>query len=331
MWNYDVSAAANRAETREILEASAQYVAAGRLEQEASSGQFSLERYLSQSAFNAQQGVGHALKSHQQESDLVESRQAVKDAAAERLESFTAARRATPPAQEGSPMGDVRQPLAPVGASPPAEQVKPSVTPPTAARGETNAAEASVHAVTDRGDSHASVGILAGKGDARDGFAPSMASGTQNAPKQTPVMSFSFFTQHENPRDRLRGQAFACDDEAATLAAARPRCGAIVETPAADFKDVALQETFMSRLQEIITRLCAMGQSWARVVVPVDAQTKVIVRFNTRNGRVKIHMSTDNQGLVELIRAGWKILTDGAAQNGISVDDPTFDNSIHDN
>ena len=155
-------------------------------------------------------------------------------------------------------------------------------------------------------------------------------AGIQPATKQTPPMSAFSLLQFGTSSDSRRQSDTASRQEAAeALAAAgyiHARRGALIETPeGASYKTVALQENFMPRLYELVQKLSSMGQSWARVVIPVDAQTKVIVRFCASAGRVKIHMSSSASGLSDMIKAGWSWLTGQSAQHGISIDEPTFD------
>ncbi len=153
--------------------------------------------------------------------------------------------------------------------------------------------------------------------------------GTQNAFKQTQIMPEFFSTSSQTGRERGWRQHF--DDEASGLnSAANLRQGAIVE-PAREYKNVAVQESLMPRLQELVQKLSSMGHSWARVVVPVDSRTNVIVRFNSQSGKVKIHLSTPSEELCEMIKSGWNALVGNMNERGINLDDPTFETNNQQN
>lgn len=131
------------------------------------------------------------------------------------------------------------------------------------------------------------------------------------------------FTSSDAQREHAWRHRF--DDEAANLGmAGRIRQGAIVE-PGREYKNVAVSETLMPRLMELVQKLSAMGHSWARVVVPVDNRTNVVVRFNNQSGRIKIHLSTPSDELCRMIQAGWNALVGNLNERGINLDEPTFE------
>lgn len=172
----------------------------------------------------------------------------------------------------------------------------------------------------------------------KEGKEPSVGDGTQAAPSREPnTMSAYFATNYDAQNDRNRSwQRQSYDEQAEEILAAnglaRNRQGAIVEQQSAEqYNNVALEETLMPRLQELIQRLSSMGYSWARVVVPLDAQTKMIVRFNMQNGRVKLHLSAPSQGLCDMIASGWDALKSLIGQHRITLEDPTFDTNTQTN
>lgn len=147
--------------------------------------------------------------------------------------------------------------------------------------------------------------------------------GTQNAIKETQNMPGFFSTPQDAQRERAWRHRF--DEEAANLGVSgRIRQGALVE-PGREYKNVAVEESLMPRLMELVQKLSAMGHSWARVVVPVDSRTNVVVRFNSQSGRVKIHLSTPSDELCRMIQAGWDALAGNLNERGISLDEPTFE------
>lgn len=163
---------------------------------------------------------------------------------------------------------------------------------------------------------------------AKEPFSP-VLGGIQNALKETNPMPGFFSTSSNTGRER--GWRQPSDEELSGLnASARLRQGAIVE-PAKEYKNVSVQETLMPRLQELVQKLSSMGHSWARVVVPVDSRTNVIVRFNSQSGRVKIHLSTTSDELCEMIKSGWGVLAGNMSERGINLDEPTFETNKYDN
>lgn len=154
--------------------------------------------------------------------------------------------------------------------------------------------------------------------------------GIRNATKETTAMPAFFNTQYNSAHDQGKGWRQPAEDQATNneLAASTTRRSAIVEAPRADsYKETAVRETLMPRLQELVNRLSSMGHTWARVVVPVDSRTQVIVRFNNQSGRIKIHLSAPNNELCEMIKASWGALAGDAAQRGVTLEEPTFDNN----
>lgn len=174
-------------------------------------------------------------------------------------------------------------------------------------------------------------GSESGKGAIKEN-STSLANGTQSAPRDPNAMSY-FATYSDSKNDHSKSWQQRLDDESDDLAMngmLRGRQGAIVEAQTPNqYRQVLLEQTLMPRLLELVQRLSAMGYSWARVVVPVDAQTKIIVRFNTQNGRVKIHLSVPEDDFCQVIRNGWSALCGHLAQNGITLEEPTFDTNTY--
>lgn len=169
------------------------------------------------------------------------------------------------------------------------------------------------------------------EGGKTTGDGSASTSGTQSASKEPNIMT-AFFAMHsdaknENPRSWQR-RAFEDGSEEFEVAggAARLRQGALTEnTSSNEYRRVLLEQTMMPRLAELVQKLSAMGYSWARVVIPVDAKTKVVVRFNTKDGRVKIHLCVPEDDFCQVIREGWESLKKHLFQQGITLDDPTFE------
>jgi hypothetical protein len=80
-------------------------------------------------------------------------------------------------------------------------------------------------------------------------------------------------------------------------------------------------------MQELILRWSAAGHTWARVVIPIDAKNKVVVRFNEASGKVKIHLSTSERALGEAIAHSWASLQQQLRDAGITLEDLTYDTS----
>ncbi len=347
MWEYDVHATANRAEERELLEADAEKARAERLLTKEKPPEFDWDKMLFEKAVQAERMVekeavieeafSRAEKSREQGEFLAASRRALKEESARldeeaHLSKLENTKSAAPAA--GAAMCDVRQSVS--GFSP--AQSTPELCsealgqPVIVSEGVApTSAVPSAQVPLDKESGRHLDGKETVKTSTQSHQKAALqhfgeCSGTQNAPKE----SMSFSAHHENRRDTSRTHDFAFSQDALD-GVSRMRLGALVESAQTDFQDVAVRETFITRMQELINRLCAMGQSWARIVVPVDAQTKIIVRFNSSSGRVKIHITAPDKGLAELILSGWKTLTGDVAKNGINVDEPTFDYSNYDN
>lgn len=147
--------------------------------------------------------------------------------------------------------------------------------------------------------------------------------GTGTAPRDTDAMAAFFNTRHDY-RDDASSQwqrlSYGGQSDQSQNQEYAPNNGS-----SAEYNIVALGQTLTPRLIELIQKLSSMGYNWARVVVPIDAQTKVVVRFNSQNGRVKIHLSAPTSGLCELIQSLWADLTQQVSRHGIVLDSPTFD------
>ena len=140
----------------------------------------------------------------------------------------------------------------------------------------------------------------------------------------------SQFDTQQNRQRSWQKSSFISEDDLSAAASAALRQGAIVERPQ-DYAQISVNETFLPRMAELIKRLSTMGQSWVRVVVPLDGRTNVVVRFNNQSGRVKIHIESPSDNLSNMIRAGWSGLTGDLAGHGIALDQPTFETPKYDN
>jgi hypothetical protein len=302
-----------------------------RVQSERQLGHSLLQERLGEGAFGLQQSIQGAAEGQWQEAWLKSARQASKDEGDMYFSANNASGRAAPRAAPQAIATPAPSREVPPGTTLPSEQLSPLI--PQRAEQPMpllpNAAtQLPLSSNTSPSVSIWGGGSLGGGSTNRSPIAEaSVFNGTPPAIKEDMPM-IAPQSQHFDFFSGRRRRPFVPDAQDETAAAATLRLGAVVEAPSTQsYNSVAVQESFIPRLWEVAQKLSAMGQSWARVVIPVDAQTKVTVRFSAAAGRIKIHLSTAHSALAQMIAAAWGLLTRQGAQNGIIIDEPTFDHN----
>jgi len=163
---------------------------------------------------------------------------------------------------------------------------------------------------------------------AGDGF----SYGTQNAIKEKINMSAFFASQNfdaSHGQSRGRDNQEDLQQELAGLAG-NSRLGALVEElPVQNYNEISLQQTILPKIQEVIMNLINRQQSWARVVIPLDSSTKMVLNFSAQAKKVRVQLSGISSSLREMIEQGWDLLVNQSAQNGIELETPIFERNTY--
>lgn len=328
MFGHHVSAAQRSWEAKERQESLANEALENRSSYQKLQNDFFLQRNIDQKNANLQATDERFAQSREQGKWLEKTQVDSKEFSFERTLQRASGRENLPTQRPGEPAPQANKPQPTAETTPTDEPMRQRMVNPGAERGTPSANNfGKFLEVNEQGRLNTgnlkTFGMNSPEGaEKKEAFQP-VFGGIQNAIKEPTTMPGFSFTSSDAQREHAWRHRF--DDEAANLGmAGRIRQGAIVE-PGREYKNVAVNETLMPRLMELVQKLSAMGHSWARVVVPVDNRTNVVVRFNNQSGRIKIHLSTPSDELCRMIQAGWNALVGNLNERGINLDEPTFE------
>lgn len=162
--------------------------------------------------------------------------------------------------------------------------------------------------------------------------AESVSNGTQHANKEKINMSAFFASQNfDASQGQSRGRQDRENLEDQSLGVSgNARMGALVEEfPQQNYNEISLQQVVLPKIHEVIMNIANRQLSWARVVIPLDGSTRMILNFSAKSGKVKVSLSGASDSLREMIEQGWDVLIQQSAQSGIELEQPTFERNIY--